>query len=494
MKEKIVIIWWGTTGWITALFLSKKLPSYFDITLVSSTQIWTLWVWESTIPHIVSFLAGLWIDENEMMKYCDATYKMGVKFTGWSGNQESFLNPFSRWLTSKSYHDFPFSHYWFHGFSDLDYAKISDLSYFTFQQKLSPKSHDWEFLLDYAYHLDSYLLGEFLKEKAVSNGVHHIEWKMEDFSVDINNNIEHVIVDGRKIQADIFLDCSGFHSLLISQMPGNNFCSYADELLVDKALFCKTEREDNSIAPYTQATAMNSGWRWKIPLCHQNGNGYVYSSQHISDEDAMQEFRTSLWISEKHKVWELHMKLWRYDFSWIGNCIWIWPSYGFIEPLEATWIYLTCRQLELFVTTLKQVDYKSNNVVTYTYNDILAAEYDAVKDFIALHYAASKKSDSAFWVDSKKSIWTSLNSLLNILSQELPDISFDQHLPSLFKYQSYTIILIGLWYYDDLLLKKNISDHQIWYVKKDVYDFLSKNKLLLKKLKTHRQVIDDIHS
>ena len=494
MKEKIIIVWWGTTGWITALFLSKKLPSDFEITLISSDKIWTLWVWESTIPHIVTFLSDLWIEESEMMRACNATYKMWVKFTDWKWDGSSFLNPFSRWLTSKNYDGIPFAHYWFHGLSSLDYTKISDISHFTFQQGLWPKSHSWESLLEYAYHLDAHLLGEFLKQQAISNWVSHIEGKMENSFRNNTGNIEHIIVDGKKIYGNLFFDCSGFHSLLISQTDENKFHSYSDELFVDRALFCRIERKTDFVPPYTESTTMQYGWKWCIPLYDVNGNGYVYSSKHVSDKDAIQEFRSSLWLPDTQKIWKLQMKLGRYQSSWVYNSIWIWPSYWFIEPLEATGIYLTCRQLELFVSMFQQSDYRCGRETIDTYNKILAREFDAVKDFIVLHYAISGRWDSSFWEANKTSIWSSLSLLLENISDTFPNISFDTNLPSLFKYQSYTIILIGLWYYDDILEKLDIPEDQLWVVKKDVYNFLSTNKILLKKLKTHRQALDDIHS
>ena len=426
-----------------------------------------------------------------MIKFCNWTYKVGIKFSNWNNNNKSFNHPFTWGLTSNYYNDIPFSYYWFHYFSNLKYDKLSDVSYQVFNEWKSPKSDNPNLDLDYAYHLDSNLLWVFLKNKSLSLWVKHLEWKINDFSFKKDWFIDKLFIWDKIIKGDLFFDCSWFKSIILSKFKWNNFNSYSNELFCDSAMFCRTKRESDFIPPYTDSIAMNYGWRWKIPLYDKDWNWYVYSSKYISKNDAEKEFRESLWLSWDYNINHLNMKLGRYDCSWINNCIWIWSSYGFIEPLEATGVYMLCKQLEDFLSYFEESNYIFDFNTIDNYNNNIWSTLDSIKDFIVLHYSASNKSNTSFWKDyDKENIFSpSFLELMSCLHSKFPSEKINHRLNSLFKYESYTRILLWLWFYDNIFKRLDLKDQNIWIIKKDICNIFLKNKKIVWDLENHKDFI-----
>jgi len=375
--KNILIIWWGTCGWMTALFLNQHFWSKYNISLVSSKEIWTIGVWESTIPHIIPFLEELWIYTPELIQKCNASIKLWILFKDWN-TKKNFIHPFIGGLTSHIYDNKPFAYWYKKYFSHRDYDSISDISQYLFQNNKIPVNSSGELESDYALHIDAFLLGQLLEDKAISAWVIHIESKVTSCSLNGNNINEVHLINGETLSPDMVFDCSWFRSLWISKMPGNTFTSYNTELPCEMAFFGRTKNTD-ATPPYTLSQWLTAWWAWKIPLANRtSGNWYVFSQAHISQEDAMNEFMKFSW-AKREDIRKVIFKNWIYKNSWVGNCIGLWLSYGFIEPLEATGIYLYCKQLEEFKK------YHERSAWIELYNKSIRNMYNEIKDFIVLH-------------------------------------------------------------------------------------------------------------
>lgn len=406
--RKIAIVGGGTAGWFTATFLSRLLnasgDSACEICLIEASDIPTVGVGEATIPPILQFLRTLGVPETEFMRACQATFKLAIKYSGWTheGPDSDFYHPFFAGAAGRLYE---FSNLWLwrrlNGQATAPYAHACHVPTTLAENHRAPKtadSQDYQSPLAYAYHLDAGLMADYLKQ-SFRDKIRHVVDTVDDVVMAEDGSISHLVTSAHgPLYADLFIDCSGFQGLLINKTLQEPFVSYHDCLLNDRALAAQIPYPDDEARrpPYTTARAMSSGWSWDIPLFHRRGVGYVYSSTFISDEQAEDEFRRRLgWSAERVEMRRIRMRVGRHRNLWVKNCVAVGLAGGFIEPLESTGLDLICRGL----TTLQHCfpDKSFNARLVDIYNERMARYYDAIRDFIVLHFCTTTRRDTAYW-------------------------------------------------------------------------------------------------
>lgn len=397
----VVIVGGGTAGWMTAASLSHAfahLPISF--TLIESSEIGTVGVGEATIPTIREFYQALGISDIEIMRATNATCKLGIEFKDWHTVGTSFFHPFA--LYGQAVRGVPFHHYWMKLRQAGYTADISEFSLgvmlaknekFTFPSENPPSSMS---VFDWALHFDASLFARFLRDFSVKNGVKRIDDKVINVNLRANDGfIESLTLEKNKtITADLFIDCSGFQGLLIEGALKTGYEDWSQWLLCDRAVAAQSEAMEKPL-PYTISTAESAGWRWKIPLQHRAGNGYVYSSNHISDDQAIDVLRKHISGKLLNDPRVIKFTPGRRNKAWNKNCIAVGLSSGFLEPLESTSIAL----IELAIDKIKLFfpDKSFNEDVIQEFNDRTRIEYERVRDFVIFHYKATARTDSEFW-------------------------------------------------------------------------------------------------
>lgn len=397
----IVIVGGGTAGWMTAAALGQVLRnSGIKITLVESEMIGTVGVGEATIPAIRQFNSVLGLNEDEFVRETGGTFKLGIQFVDWYKKNHSYYHPFGNIGTRIE--SIAFQHYWQRLFNlgktfPLENFSLNiqacELNKFTRPLNLpnSPLSE-----ITYAFHFDAGLYARYLRKYAERNGVLRIEGLIDGVNINAQNGfVENVhLSSGELIAGDLFIDCSGFRGLLIGQWLGTAYEDWSNFLPCDSAAAVASSRLD-PLPPYTRATAKEAGWQWRIPLQHRTGNGYVYSSKHISDERAIETLKKGIDGELLGEPRILRFKAGRREQMWNKNCVAIGLSSGFLEPLESTSIHLVqgaiSRLLDLFPTK------ECHPTIVDKFNTQLAYEYESIRDFLILHYVATQRDDSEFW-------------------------------------------------------------------------------------------------
>lgn len=400
-KVRVVVLGGGTAGWMTAAGLAKLLPELADVQLVESDDIGIVGVGEATLPHIRGFVEKLGIDEAAFMKATHATFKLGIDFRDFGRIGESYVHPFGSF--GEELKGVGFHHYWLelqrHGLArplgDYSLAVKAALA-----NRFQPPEQDDSLASSYgyAYQFDATLFGPFMRDFGVANGVRRHEGKV--ISVERNGESGDVaalvLEDGRKISGDVFVDCSGFRSLLLGQELEEEWQDWNHWLPCDRAAAMPCTHATEDIRPYTTATAMPAGWRWQIPLQHRMGNGYVFSSAHLSDEEACEAIIASAEGKPLSDPRILRFRPGRRSRSWSRNVIGVGLSSGFLEPLESTSIYLA----QMAITYLIEL-FPEDGVIDprdrAEFNRLVDMEYDRVRDFLILHYNATTRDDSDFW-------------------------------------------------------------------------------------------------
>jgi hypothetical protein len=418
--DNILIVGGGSSGWLAASFLIKTFPNK-NITVIESSNIPIVGVGESTLADITNFREYLGIDEKDFMKFTNASYKMSIKFTDfYYKNSGSFHYPFRYpeltgtvngihdWFEIKSYYpdtpneDFIRS-YFPHSYL-FENNKFSD-NRFGFFGNFNKKS-------DVAYHFDSVLFGKWLKENyCLPKGVKLITSEVLDVRVNHDIGIEHLILtDKAIISADLYVDCTGFKSLLLGQHLNEPFESYSDMLPNNRAWATQVPYVDKEkeLEPFTNCTAIENGWCWNIPLWSRLGCGYVYSDKYISRDDALIEFKNYLKSDkmivprtdkdlEKLEFKDIPMRVGIHKRTWVKNVVAIGLSAGFIEPLESNGLFTVCWFLERLAKSLLRGP--TTQWDRDVYNTATRGIYNNFAEFVALHYALSVRSDSKYWKD-----------------------------------------------------------------------------------------------
>lgn len=407
----VVVLGGGSAGWITACLIHHAWGQRGGrVTVVESPEIGIIGVGEGSTPQLKAFFDLLGIVESDWMPTCDATYKLGIRFTGWSERAgfESYFHPFPGPV---DLHSEPgFLHACALHRRGVEAPAHPDgwfLSSELATRAAAPQpAENFPFAPSYGYHFDAYKLGAFLREWATARGVVHREARIAEIDHDGETVRALVGEDGTRFEGDIFVDCSGFRALIAQGALGGEFLSFGENLFNDRAVVMSTPRPADAITPQTEAVAMRAGWRWSIPLTTRTGNGYVYSSRHISDEDAEAELRAACGSEADARV--LHMRVGRMAESWRGNCLAAGLAQGFIEPLEATALHIAIATAMEFVNACERGGYGRGE--RDAFNAAIAARYEGIRDYIVAHYRLNQRSDTGYWRD---------NAANNALSDEL---------------------------------------------------------------------------
>ena len=401
LAHRILIVGGGTAGWMCAAALSRRFAAAnLHITLVESEQIGTVGVGEATIPHLRYFNERLGFRETEFLQATNATYKLGIEFINWGQIGEAYIHPFG--VFGKEFRDVDFHHLWTrykHEYPDdslFDYS-ISVLA--ASKGKFAYPSGNKNDLLSeysYAFHIDASRYASFLRGHAENWGVKRVEGKITRVNQhpDSGNITKLTLDNGVELEADFFIDCSGFQSLLLSKTLKTDFIDWSHWLPCDRAIAVPTS-SDGPPPPYTKSIAHSAGWQWRIPLQHRTGNGHVYSSNYMSDDEALAILRNNLPGEELAEPRQLKFTAGRRRHTWVKNCLAVGLSSGFLEPLESTSIYLIqaaiMKLMEFFPRT------GDNQVRRDEFNQQMNMEYERIKDFLILHYHATRRDDSPFW-------------------------------------------------------------------------------------------------
>ena len=398
MKNKIqnvVIAGGGTAGWMAAAAFSKLIGKNLNITLVESDEIGTVGVGEATIPPIKTFHKLLGINEQEVMRATNATFKLGIKFENWGLKDTDYIHSFG--ATGKECWAGEFHHFWLHGLRKGISADFGDYCYELQAAKANKFALSNTSPINYAYHLDATLYAKYLRKFSENLGVNRIEGKIQKVNKNKDTGfISSLSLDsGDIIEGDFFIDCTGFQGLLIEQALHTGFDDWSHWLPCDRAVAVQTKTTSEPL-PYTRSIAHKSGWQWKIPLQNRVGNGLVYCSKYCSDEEAIETIKANIegeMITEPRVI---KFNTGRRRKGWNKNCVALGLSSGFIEPLESTSIHLIMSGV---IRLLRIFPFEGIHQSTIDeYNNKLDSELNAVRDFIILHYKVTQREDSDFWL------------------------------------------------------------------------------------------------
>ncbi|HEX5055890.1 MAG TPA: tryptophan halogenase family protein [Gammaproteobacteria bacterium] len=398
--RKIVIVGGGTSGWLAAAILSHHFKNELcQVELVESAEIGTVGIGESTVPPFVGLIRRLGIDERDFIHATQATYKLGIKFVDWHSRSSGYFHPFGALGRPIDSHDF--YQCWLKARALGDTSALQDFSPCNVMAEngrfFEPEKAQNTPIggANYALHVDASEVALYLRRYAETRGVIRHEGLVTSAGRSSNGFIENVVLaDGRRIDGDFFIDCTGFKALLIEKQLGAGFEDWSQYLPCDRAIALKTQ-SPGPILPFTLATARKAGWTWRIPLRHRVGQGYVYASRFCSDADAKSTLIKSLDGTIVDEPRLIHFMTGRRREIWRQNCLALGLAAGFIEPLESTAIHLIARGMEFFLRYFPDRD--CDPALIREYNRRMAGDYEEVRDFIVLHYAATAREDTPFW-------------------------------------------------------------------------------------------------
>ena len=399
--KNIVIVGGGTAGWMAAAMFAKVLPQC-AVRLIESEEIGTVGVGEATVPHIKLYNNVLEIDEIDFIKKTQGTFKLGIEFVDWARLGDSYIHGFG--TIGHDVGMLPFHQYWIKAFGK---GLASDIGDYTLCTAAAARGKFMTSATDvpansplanvaYAYHFDAGLYARYLRAYAEARGVRRSEGKVVDVTLRSTDGFIQSITmeNGETIAGDLFIDCSGFRGLLIEQTLHAGYENWNHWLPCDRAVAMPCENVGPP-TPFVRATARSAGWTWRIPLQHRTGNGYVYSSQHISDDEAANVLKKSIDGRALADPRVLRFVPGQRKKTWIKNCVAIGLASGFLEPLESTSIYLIQSGIARLVNLFPDSGF--SDVVIDRYNAQAAFEIEKIRDFIILHYCATERDDSPFW-------------------------------------------------------------------------------------------------
>lgn len=401
--QKICIVGGGTAGWMTAAALVHHKPNC-NITLVESESIGTIGVGEATIPHLKQFNDALGINERDFIQATKATFKLGIQFKNWGKIGDSYFHPFGQF--GELLNNISFHHFYLSALRQSPQAIAKSLNAYSFAATAAmhnkfcfpnPDLSKISSTYSYAYHLDAGLYAQYLRQYAQQKGVIRIEGKVTEVQQSADGNIKTITLDfAEQLTADLFIDCSGFKGLLIEQSLNTGYQSWRNYLPCDTALTVASQTEQ-TIPPYSTATAQNAGWQWHIPLRHRTGNGYVYASDYVSEQDAQNTLLSSLKTKACSDLVKIKFTTGIRNKSWNKNCVAIGLSAGFLEPLESTGIYLIQQGIEQLLRHFPSMHMQTS--LQDSFNAHMFNECERIRDFLLLHYTATQRTDSQFWLD-----------------------------------------------------------------------------------------------
>ena len=394
LVKKVVIAGGGTAGWCAAAALSRLLGPLLDVTLIESADIGIIGVGEATIPTVRAFHHLLSIDEPEFMRESNATFKLGIEFDNWAREGDRYFHAFGK--IGKSPWMAPFHHMWLEARSQGFGGSLDDYCLELQAAKAGKFFLHKNLDLNYAFHFDSVLYGKYLRKLSETSGAKRIEGEI----VSVQQHAETgyiksvTLKSGQVVDGDLFIDCTGFRGLLIEETLHTGYEDWAHWLPTDRAMAVQTE-PNGPPTPYTRAIAHSAGWRWRIPLQSRVGNGLIYSSAHISDDEARDRLMAAIDAPTINEPRIIKFKAGRRRQFWQKNCIAIGLSSGFIEPLESTSIHLFQKSVLNLVQNFPF--FGVNDALIDHYNALSHKELEYARDFVILHYKLNQRTDSEFW-------------------------------------------------------------------------------------------------
>lgn len=398
--QRVVIVGGGTAGWMTAALLARALGKAVQIRLIESDEIGIVGVGEATIPQIRHINAFLGIDEDDMLKATHGTFKLGVQLNNFGRLGDSYLHAFSDIGLPLGL--IGFHHYWLRNRrrdpdSDLWAYSLNTQAANEHRFARMEKVGDTPLGgIKYAYHFDAGLYGQYLRKRCDPAVVTRNEGKVVEVKLREGDGfIESVrLASGERIEGDLFIDCSGFRGLLIEGALHTGYESWQHWLPCDRAMAVACARSE-PLWPYTRATARNVGWQWRVPLQHRTGNGLVYASAHLSDDEAAATLLANLDGEAIGEPRPLRFTTGMRRNAWQRNCVALGLAAGFMEPLESTSIHLVQSGVSRLLAMFP--DRRCDSALVDEYNRQTRFEYEHVRDFLILHYKATERTDTPFW-------------------------------------------------------------------------------------------------
>jgi tryptophan halogenase len=392
--KNVVIAGGGTAGWMAAALLAKTLGKVVKVTLVESDAIGTVGVGEATIPPLVTYLRLLDIKEQDFMAATQGTFKLGISFENWRNVNEHYIHSFG--TTGTDHWSAGFHHFWLRDRQRGSQVEFGDYCLELKAAKENKFSHLPKQGLNYAFHIDATLFAGFLRRYSEKLGAQRVEGKITEVTTHPESGfVESLTLEsGQVVEGDLFIDCTGFRGLLIEQTLHTGYEDWTHWLPCDSAVALQTESTIEPI-PYTRAIAHHAGWQWRIPLQHRVGNGLVYCSRYMDDDEATGYLQKNIVGGHLGKPRVIKFRTGRRRKNWNKNVVALGLASGFVEPLESTSIHLIqrgmIRLLQLFPHEgIQQVDIDE-------YNRQSNAEIEHIRDFIILHYKVTNRQDTPFW-------------------------------------------------------------------------------------------------
>jgi tryptophan halogenase len=437
MIRRVVIAGGGTAGWLAAAALSRQLGKLLEITLVESEEIGTIGVGEATIPTMRTFQSLLGVDEREFMRATKASFKLGIAFEGWTRPGDRYVHSFGE--IGKSTWMGDFQHFWLEARAKGLAGDIADYCFELQAADAGKFATDEKSRINYAYHLDAGLYARFLRTRAEADGLKRVEGRIAHVEQDPESGFIRALVlqSGARIEGDLFIDCTGFAALLIGKTLDVGYEDWGHWIATDSAFAVQTAAVEPA-RPYTRAIAHAAGWRWQIPLQHRVGNGLIYASAHLSDDEARARLLGAVEGEVLIEPRQIRYRTGRRLRVWEKNCIALSLASGFVEPLESTTLHL----IMIGLTRLMQ-QFPSQGIsaaVVERYNDQARRELEAVRDFIILHYHLNAR-DEPFWRERREmTIPDSLQTRIALFAEAAQAY---QSADDLFRVDSWVQVMLG---------------------------------------------------
>ncbi|MGZ3181936.1 MAG: tryptophan halogenase family protein [Telluria sp.] len=396
--RRVVIAGGGTAGWMAAAALSKTLGKILDIKLIESDEIGTVGVGEATIPTILNYHNLLELNEREVMAATQATFKLGISFENWRTPNEDYIHSFG--TTGIDHWTAGFQHFWLKG---RERGLAKDYGEYCLELKAS-QAYKFAHLpnqgMNYAFHMDATRYARYLRKFSEGYGVQRIEAKIGKVNLDAQTgNIRSLTLDsGNEVEGDLFIDCTGFRGLLIGQALGVGIDDWSHWLFNDSAIAVQTKATGPAI-PLTRSIANHAGWQWRIPLQHRMGNGIVFSSKYMQDEEAKQILLSTVQGDVLTEPRVIRFKPCQRHRTWEKNCVAIGLSSGFLEPIESTSIHLIQRGIIRLMQMFPSDGISARDVEEF--NSQSKSEIEHIRDFIILHYKVNNRPD-AYWTAARE--------------------------------------------------------------------------------------------
>jgi tryptophan halogenase len=447
---RVLVVGGGSAGWIAAATLQSRLNGAgrgpVSITVLESPQTPPIGVGEATIPTFRTMLKNFGVSETGFLRACNATFKQGIRFDGWSGEGSSYLHPFHRMQGPGLRSVVPD---WLASDGKVAFAETVSAQPTLIAANKAPRQRtdpDFECAVPYAYHLDADAFAQFMADHLTPQGVVRRAAHVTKVMRDEQGHVSGLITDAEVMTADLYIDCTGQRGLLFET---SDWVSYADRLLCDAAVTFRVPHTEKSPSPanFTSAKALPAGWAWDIGLRNRRGRGYVYSSRHCSAEEAEATLRRDEGLAAQDiKARHITFKSGHRAAQWQGNVVAIGLSGGFLEPLESTGLFLADFASRLLVEMFPSgPDAALMLPLAQRYNELLAEMYDDLGDFLSLHYQISGRTDTAFWRDASAPERASprLRHLLSMWDLRPPSFADFSFRYSPFSHQSYEFVLLG---------------------------------------------------